>query len=130
MFRKSAGFTMIELVIVITLLGILAVVALPRFVNLTTTARQSARDGVTGSIRSGVALFRANDLVTGGSGAYPATLDAAANGACVNCFTTVLEQGVSDTHWSKNGLAYTYDDGDPATPNITYTYNPATGAFQ
>ena len=130
MKRKSSGFTMIELVIVITLLGILAVVALPRFVNLTTSARQSARDGVVGSVRSGVMLFHANDLATGGAGAFPATLDANANGACATCFSGVLEQPVSDTHWSKAGLVYTYDDGDPATPNLSFTYDPATGAFQ
>lgn len=128
--ERERGFTLIELVLVITLLGILAVVALPRFFNMQTGARTAARDGVVGAVRSGVALFRANDLVGGGPGNYPATLDAQANGVCATCFGTVLDQALNDGRWSKVGLAYTYDDGDAATANVTYTYNPVTGTFQ
>lgn len=127
MKRNDKGFTMIELILVISLLGILAVVALPRFFNMSTQARQSARDGIVGSVRSGIALWRANDLVTGGPGNYPATLDGVANGACASCFTTVLDQGITDGRWTKAGLVYTYNDG---TGTTDYTYNPATGAFQ
>ncbi len=132
MRSREGGFTLIELILVIALLGILAVVALPRFVNLTTGARTAARDGVVGSVRSGIALWRANDLVGGGAGNYPATLDANADGACTTCFGTVLEQVVSDTHWTKAGLVYTYDvDGVAGGGDSTnYTYVPATGAFQ
>ena len=128
--REPKGFTLIELVLVITLLGILAVVALPRLFNMTTGARTAARDGVVGAVRSGVALFRANDLVQGGAGTFPATLDVNADGGCATCFTNVLDQPLSDTRWTKAGLAYTYDDGDAGTANVTYTYVPATGAFQ
>ncbi|MBI2083295.1 MAG: type II secretion system protein [Deltaproteobacteria bacterium] len=127
MRRGEKGFTMIELILVITLLGILAVVALPRFFNMGTQARQASRDGVVASVRSGVALWRANDLVTGGPGNYPTTLDAQADGACATCFGTVLDQALTDGSWTKAGLVYTHNDG-AATTN--YTYNPATGTFQ
>ena len=46
--KKQAGFTLIELVIVIIILGILAVTAAPKFLNLQDDARYSAAQGVAG----------------------------------------------------------------------------------
>ena len=45
---KNKGFTLIELIMVIVILGILAVVAIPRFANLSTNANASAEQGVVG----------------------------------------------------------------------------------
>lgn len=131
MLRKTKGFTLIELVLVITILGILAVAALPSFINVSTQARQASRDGVSGAVRSGIAMFRANDLVVNGPpGIYPATLDGAANGAASPAnplFTAILSQGISDGRWTRvSGTSYTYNDG---TNTFTYTYTPATGSF-
>ena len=131
--RSAKGFTLIELVLVITILGILAVAALPAFINVSTQARQSSMAGVVGSVRSGIALYRSNDLVVNGPpGNYPATLDAVAASTAASAaapmFTTVLQQGVSDATWVKGGTAniYTFSDG---TSTYTYTYTSATGAF-
>lgn len=133
MLRKIKGFTLVELVLVIAILGILAVAALPQFINVTTQARQSSRDGVVGAVRSGVILFRANDLVVNGApGNWPATLDAGAAastaGAANLFFGNVLTQGVADGNWSKGAAAnlYVYDDG---TTTYTYTYDNTDGTF-
>ncbi len=132
--KNNRGFTLIELVLVITILGILAVAALPSFINVSTQARQAARDGVTGAVRAGVGLFRANDLVVNGPpGNYPATLDAAAAGSTAGpanlFFGNILQQGVAASAWTKdatNANIYLYNDG---TSTFTYTYAPATGKF-
>jgi prepilin-type N-terminal cleavage/methylation domain-containing protein len=48
----EAGFTLIELVIVIVILGLLAAVAIPKFIDLSTDAKQAATNGVAGGLSS------------------------------------------------------------------------------
>ena len=50
--KKQAGFTLIELVIVIIILGILAVTAAPKFLNLQDDAKKSAAQGVQAALSS------------------------------------------------------------------------------
>ncbi len=68
--KKQSGFTLIELVMVIVILGILAAVALPKFVNLGGNARTSVIQGVAGSMRATNAEIYAEAAMTpGGLGA-------------------------------------------------------------
>lgn len=57
--KKSAGFTLIELVIVVVILGFLAVTAIPRFIDLSEQAQQANIEGMAGGFATGISLARA-----------------------------------------------------------------------
>ena len=120
------GFTLIELVLVISILGILSISALPKFIDITTKAHEAARDGVVGAVRSGIDLVRCQNVVIGGSGGPPAALDSDTGPACATCFSSVLVNPIgANTGWNHTGVLYTH------TPtNTTYTYDSSNGTFQ
>ena len=63
--KKQSGFTLIELVIVIIILGILAVTAAPKFLNLQENAKQSAAQGVQAAVRSSAQLVYSKSALEG-----------------------------------------------------------------
>jgi MSHA pilin protein MshB len=63
--RKQSGFTIIELVVVILLLGIMAATALPRFMDVTDEAHASVVQGVNSGLQSGMALYHGQWVAEG-----------------------------------------------------------------
>jgi MSHA pilin protein MshA len=65
MKQIQKGFTLIELIVVIVILGILAATALPKFADLSTDARWASAQGALGAINSAAAIVHATALVKG-----------------------------------------------------------------
>ena len=128
MKSAKAGFTLIELVMVIVILGVLAAVAIPVFVNLQTEANTASEKGVLGGVRAGLVTYFI-DTARGNRTSYPTTLDAVADGTVASktdpLFTTVLSQGGITADWKKvNSATYSGPTGS------AYTYTSADGSFK
>jgi MSHA pilin protein MshA len=69
--RDQRGFTLIELVIIIAVLGIIAAVAIPKYVDMISDAKESACKGALGGLRSAISIYYANTALKTGTATWP-----------------------------------------------------------
>ena len=67
----NSGFTLIELVIIMVILGVLAAVAVPRLGNTIDSSEQSAEEAVIGSLRSALEVYAMDQVVNNSNKSYP-----------------------------------------------------------
>lgn len=74
-FNSQAGFTLIELIMVIVILGVLSAFALPRFADLGGNAREASINGLAASLKSAANIAHAQQLANGAAPGDPVTLE-------------------------------------------------------
>jgi MSHA pilin protein MshA len=132
---RQSGFTLIELVVVILILGVLAAVALPRYVNLGREARLASIDGVAGGLRSAVAVVQSTYIarnqttspVTMLDGTTVAVNTGATNGGIPTGAATGIGNALPATSLSGYTVAYGANATFTLRANCLVTYDGTTG---
>ncbi|MGX5172402.1 pilus assembly FimT family protein [Aliikangiella sp. IMCC44653] len=128
---KAQGFTLIELIVVIVILGIMSAIAVPQFINLQSDARASVGGGIEGSLRSAATLAYSKALIDGSEGAATGTITTSGgNVAIIEGYPaptaagigTMVDLGGSDVAVAYSGSVATYTISAITACTVTYTH--------
>lgn len=139
--NKQQGFTMIELIMVIVILGILAAVALPKFADLSGDARKAIIQGASGAVKSAAGIVHAQALVDNKTTTSDDSESVSLEGIAItlkfgypNAASIAAAAGLAATDYhiaSASGvttISATKDGGATAVANCKFTYTPPTAA--
>ena len=125
MKRIEKGFTLIELVTVIAILGVLAAMTVPKFFALQARAKVEVENQIIGSIRAGLETFAANEIVKKGTKVYPATTETLLADVLNPIpagwsYTTNASNGTIDSGRTDSTITWSYQRPSAAIYTITY----------
>jgi prepilin-type N-terminal cleavage/methylation domain-containing protein len=120
--RRSA-FTLIELIVVIVVLAILSGIAIPKYIDYTAKAKESACKGVLGGVRSAVANFYGNSAING-TAAFPTLVQ-------LQTLGTVMQETLPANPYNSDATiaAATWAASPPVSGTNGWNYDAATGRF-
>ena len=121
--KSRNGFTLIELIIVMVILGIMAAVAVPRYLDSISNAEESAEDAVISAIRSGLKAAANDSLYTNGRASCPTNpFDALSEKPAG--YSTDLTDADVDGEWTFSNDRITHQRADNS--RFEWAYNPGT----
>lgn len=118
--RNEKGFTLIELVMVIVLLGILAAVAIPKYLDLSAQALTASKAGMSGAIKGALGIEIARKAAAGTTPIYPTVTELA---AAITPPGTAAAGGVTVNINGTNYTAPTYTDATCTTLTVAVGNN-------
>ncbi|MBT42120.1 MAG: Type II secretory pathway, pseudopilin [Idiomarina sp.] len=126
--RNQKGFTLIELIIVIVVLGILAVTAAPQFINFSSDARVSTVEGAKGSVKGAMDSIYARSLVDGSSGEASATVNTNGGEVSIVYGYPVAAAGGIDIAAGLDASDWTLVEGSSSGSTTATSATPAAGS--